>query len=67
MPIPKNIRRDQLAKFIPDNETILRFQRFFYAINTDIPADVTSLEDRVTALETAVEENEFYIMTRGLC
>lgn len=63
---PYAIRRDQLARFIPDNETILRFQRLFQVAGELTPGDVTDLETRMDAAELAIEENEFYIMTRGL-
>jgi len=61
---PKSLRRDQLARFIPDQETIIRFQRLFQIAGEVTPGDVTSLEERVEALETAALELEFYIMTR---
>lgn len=61
---PKIIRRDQLSRFIKDQETILRFQRLFQIAGEITPGDVSSLETRMDAAETAIEENEFYVSTR---
>ena len=66
MPTPKSLRRDQLGRFINDNETIIRFQQLFQATNELLPGDISGLDDRVTALEEATMELEYYIMTRGL-
>jgi len=41
MATPKSIRRDQLARFIPDQETIIRFQQLFEAVNTTLPGSIT--------------------------
>jgi hypothetical protein len=40
---PKAIRRDQLAKFIPDNETILRFQRLFQVAGDITPSIIEEI------------------------
>jgi hypothetical protein len=60
MGIPLPLRRDQLARFIPDNETILRFQNFFRAVSGGEETGGMS------AIEYTRQELEFYIMTRGL-
>lgn len=53
---PKTIRRDQLARFIPDNETILRFQRLFEVAGTTTPEAIESITDQSqTGLSAAVE------------
>jgi hypothetical protein len=57
---PKSIRRDQLARFIPDNETILRFQRLFEVVGGGTSTGGMSSIDYIK------EELEFYIMTRGI-
>lgn len=54
------IRRDQLRKFISDNETIIRFQTLF----TDFDRVDTVYDSRLTALENAAIEQEFFSMTR---
>lgn len=59
---PYPIRRDQLAQFIPDNETILRFERLFQIVG----GTVTPGTGSGSALDQLKEELEFYIMTRGL-
>lgn len=56
---PYPLRRDQLAKFIPDNETILRFQRLFQVVGGTDTGDMS-------AIDALREELEFYIMTRGV-
>lgn len=57
---PKSIRRDQLARFIPDNETILRFQRLFEVVGGGTSTGSMSSIDAVK------EELEFYVMTRSV-
>lgn len=57
---PYSLRRDQLARFIPDNETILRFQRLFQVVGGG-PAT-----GGMSAIDYLREELEFYIMTRGI-
>lgn len=57
---PYPLRRDQLAKFIPDNETILRFQKLFQIVGGEPGTGDMS------ALEAAVQELEFYTMTRSV-
>jgi hypothetical protein len=57
---PYPLRRDQLAKFIPDNETILRFQRLFQVVGGGPSTGGMS------AIDALREELEFYIMTRGI-
>ena len=53
---PKTIRRDQLARFIPDNETILRFQRLFEVAGTTTPEAIESITDQSqTGLSAAIE------------
>lgn len=57
---PKSIRRDQLARFIPDNETILRFQRLFEVVGGG------SSTGGMSNIDYVKEQLEFYIMTRGI-
>ena len=57
---PKSIRRDQLARFIPDNETILRFQRLFEIVGGG------SSTGGMSNIDYVKEQLEFYIMTRGI-
>lgn len=59
---PYPIRRDQLARFIPDNETILRFERLFQIVNGSISPGTGG----GSALDQLKEDLEFYIMTRSL-
>ncbi|MGW8300424.1 MAG: hypothetical protein ACWGNO_00065 [Desulfobacterales bacterium] len=59
---PYPIRRDQLAKFIPDNETILRFERLFQIVSGVIAPG----SGGGSGLDQLKEELEFYIMTRGI-
>lgn len=40
---PKPLSRDQLAKFLPDNEAIRRFERLFAVAGDLLPSDVTTL------------------------
>lgn len=40
---PKTLSRDQLAKFLPDNEAIRRFERLFAMAGDLLPADVATL------------------------
>lgn len=40
---PKALSRDQLAKFLPDNEAIRRFERLFAVAGDLLPADVATL------------------------
>ena len=52
----KKIRRDQLAKFIPDQEVIIRFQQLFQAAGEDNPSLIESGGiDAVSALSAANE------------
>lgn len=57
---PYPIRRDQLARFIPDNETILRFERLFQIVGGGPGSGGMS------SIDVLREELEFYIMTRGV-
>lgn len=53
---PKAIRRDQLAKFITDNETIIRFQRLFQVAGEETPAAIEeSYDQSQAATSTAVQ------------
>lgn len=40
---PKPLSRDQLAKFLPDNEAIRRFERLFAVAGDLLPSDVATL------------------------
>jgi hypothetical protein len=52
----KKIRRDQLAKFIPDQEVIIRFQQLFQAAGEDNPSLIENGGiDAVSALSAANE------------
>jgi hypothetical protein len=61
MSYPSALRRDQLARFIPDNETILRFQQLFQVVG-----GTGETSPGMSALDVLKEELEFYIMTRGV-
>jgi hypothetical protein len=59
---PRPLRRDQLAKFLPDEETIRRFERLFQKAGADIPQDVTNVEidanNALSLANTALEQLE---------
>lgn len=61
MAYPYALRRDQLSRFIPDNETILRFQQLFQVVGGTGEAG-----PGMSAIDVLKEELEFYIMTRGV-
>lgn len=55
---PYALRRDQLARFIPDTETILRFQRLFQVAGEETPAALENVEtESQTALAVANQIN----------
>lgn len=56
----KPIRRDQLQRFIPDQETILRFQKLFETVGGGPSTG------GLTAIEYLQEQMDFYIMTRSI-
>lgn len=62
MAYPYSLRRDQLARFIPDNETILRFQQLFQVVGGGDEVSGPGM----SAIDQLREDLEFYIMTRGI-
>lgn len=61
MAYPYALRRDQLARFIPDNETILRFQQLFQVVG-----GTGESGPGMSAIDAVREELEFYVMTRSV-
>lgn len=46
------ISRDQLAKFLPDNDTIRRFEKLFQSVNTTTPINLEIIFSRLDELLT---------------
>lgn len=65
--IPKPLNRQQLASFLKDNESIIRFQQLFVQAGETIPGEITVINDELTAINEQLEELEFYVMTRTPC
>lgn len=53
---PKALRRDQLAEFITDNETIIRFQRLFQVAGESTPTAVEEAFDQSQAATSVAVE-----------
>lgn len=53
---PKALRRDQLSRFITDNETIIRFQRLFQVAGESTPAAVEEAFDQSQAATSVAVE-----------
>lgn len=53
--IPKALSRNQLARFIPDNESIIRFQALFKQAGETLPGAIeeTTIETSTTAAQLA--------------
>lgn len=49
------IGRDRLAAFLPDNDTLRRFERLFQAVGVDNPASFTIIFQRLQELQIDVE------------
>lgn len=65
--IPKPLDRQQLASFLKDNESIMRFQQLFKQAGDTLPTEITIISADIVAINEQLEELEFYIMTRSVC
>jgi len=48
--IPKSLDRNQLAKFLPNNESILRFQQLFRQAGETLPADIATINSQIASI-----------------
>jgi hypothetical protein len=67
MATPKAPNRAQLASFLKDNESIIRFQQLFEQAGQTIPDQVVDINAQLALVNDQLEELEFLIMTRSTC